>query len=142
MQDDNTAIVMAYYDAWDAADASGLDPFVAEDFVGHDPSLGPDFDRETLKQRVDGLRAALPGFQVAREGVVAQDDQVVVRWRTDGTFAGGASETQPDGVPVSFTGTTWYRIRDGRIAELWNEWDNMRFLTAIGAAPDSSVAAG
>lgn len=62
-------------------------------------------------------------------------------WRTEGTFAGEGSTGGSEETPVSFTGNTIYRLSEGRIAELWNEWDNLRLLTAIGQAPDSSVAA-
>ena len=142
MHDVNVATIEAYYAAWDRGDPSGLDPFVADDFVGHDAAMGPDFDREALKQRFEALNVAVPGFQLTREALVAQDDLVVVRWRTDGRFVQGDSEADPDGVPVSFTGITIYRVRDDRIAELWNEWDNVSFFTAIGAPPSSSVAPG
>lgn len=141
MHDDNVALIKAYYEAWNEGEPSGLDRFVANEFVGHDLAMGPEFDRDALKQRFEGLSAALPGFRLTPESVIAQDDLVVVRWRTDGTFAAGASEIHPDGVPVSFTGITIYRLRDGGIAELWNEWDNLRFLTAIRAVPGPSVAA-
>jgi steroid delta-isomerase-like uncharacterized protein len=142
MPEDNAAIMKAYYEAWNAGEPSGLDRFVADDFVGHDPAMGPDFDREGLKQRMEGLYLALQDFRLTPEIVLAQDDLVAYRWRTDGTFAQATSEVHPDGMPVSFTGITIYRLHDGRIAELWNEWDNLRFLTAIGAVPEGSVAAG
>ena|SRR2546421_11824482 len=140
MSDDNVAIMKAYYEAWNGTDSSELDRFVADDFVAHDPAGGPDFDREGLKQRMDLLRAMLQGFRLTLEHVLAQDDLVAYRWRTDGTFVGEASPGDSGGTPVSFTGNTIYRLREGRIAELWNEWDNLRFLTAIGQAPDTSVA--
>jgi steroid delta-isomerase-like uncharacterized protein len=135
---DNTAVIAGYYDAWEARDASALDRFLAEDFVGHDPSLGPDFDSAGLKANLEALNAALPGYEVTREAVVAQDDLVTVRWRTDGTFTPPGSDA---GLPVSFTGMTMYRLRDGRIAELWNEWDNQRFVAAVSAAAEGAAAA-
>ena len=136
---DNAVLINAYYDAWDEGEPSGIDRFLADDFVGHDPALAPEeFDGEGLKQRFAGLAAALPGYRLTRESVVAQDDLVVVRWLTEGTVA---EAVRPDGGPVSFTGITMYRLQDGRIAELWNEWDSVTFLKAIGVVPDSAAAA-
>lgn len=137
---ENVAIMTAYYEAWNGNDSSELDRFVADDFVAHDPAGGPDFDREGLKQRMDLLRAMLRGFRLTPEHVLAQNDLVAYRWRTEGTFVAEASPADSQGTPVSFTGNTIYRLREGRIAELWNEWDNLRFLTAIGQGPHTSVS--
>jgi steroid delta-isomerase-like uncharacterized protein len=138
MSDDNRAIMQAYYEAWNRDDASELDPFLAEDFVAHDPALGPDFDREGLIQRVDMLRGMFQDLRTTPELSLAQDDLVAYRWRADGTFVGGSSSGDSGGRPVSFTGNTIYRLRDGRIVELWNEWDNVAFFTAIGQAPGTA----
>ena len=71
---------------------------------------------------------------------MAQGDRVVFRWRTDATSTGPFMGLSPTGEKVSYTGITIYRVHDGKIAELWNEWDNMRFLQGIGAAQGSSTA--
>ncbi|MGH2963764.1 MAG: ester cyclase [Solirubrobacterales bacterium] len=126
---DSVAIVTAYYEAWGEGNLDALDRLVAADFVGHDPASGPDFDREGLKQRLAVLHSVVPGFSVTSQSVVAQDDLVTFRWRSEATIGGE---------PVSWTGITIYRICDGAIAEFWNEWDNLRFLDAIGAVPESS----
>src|SRR5687767_15947778 len=100
MSDDNMAIMEAYYEAWNGDDSSELDRFLAEDFVAHDPALGPDFDREDLKQRVDMVRALYKDLRTTPELSLAQNDLVAYRWRADGTFVGGNSPE--GGKPVSF----------------------------------------
>jgi steroid delta-isomerase-like uncharacterized protein len=124
---DNAALVSAYYDAWSAGDVDALDRLVAEDFVGHDPASGPDFDREGLKERLTMLHSVVPGFRLIVESVIAQDDLFAFRWRNEGTVR----EKR-----VSWTGITMYRVADGAIAELWHHWDNARLQEALGGAQD------
>ena len=140
MRDQNVKLVEAYYAAWGQGDLDALKRYCAENFIGHDAASGADFDLEGLKQRLAALHEALPDFRVVSEDIVAQGDRVVFRWRTDATSTGPFMGLSPTGEEVSYTGITIYRVHDGEIAELWNEWDNLRFLQGIGAAQGSSTA--
>jgi ketosteroid isomerase-like protein len=126
--DANLELVKRYYEAWERRDVDALDELCAADLVGHDPASGPDFDLDGLKQRLTMLREGLDQ-ELASEDWLADGDLVAVRWRSDATLKG-----EP-GRQVSWTGITIYRVRDNRIVELWHQWDNMRFLKAIGALP-------
>ncbi len=132
-ESENIDLIMRYYDAWGRADVEGLDALVARDFVGHDPSGGGDFDREGLKLRLAAFRQGIPDFTVKSQDTIAQGDLVVMRWRTEATHSGDLLGAPGSGRNVSFTGITIYRVANGRIAELWNEWDNLRLMQAIGA---------
>jgi predicted ester cyclase len=42
----------------------------------------------------------------------------------------------PTGKDVEFTGISFYRIEAGRIAESWNEEDQLGLMRQIGAIPE------
>lgn len=133
MSDENLKLVQRYYDAWGRGDVDALDELCSEDFVGHDPASGPDFDREGLKQRRAMLSQGLD-HQLVSEDWLSDRDLVAVRWRSEATFSREFMGLEPTGRRVTWTGITIYRVRENRIVELWHQWDNMRFLQGIGAS--------
>ncbi len=134
---EGAVLIQRYYEAWSKGDVAALEDLCSPDFVGHDPATGPDFDLEGLKQRLAMFRQTIPDFRVTSEDVIAWGDRVAVRWRTDTTIAGELFGFPPAGRRASWTGITIYRLSGSRIAELWNEWDNLRMLTAVGAGSSS-----
>src|SRR5688572_20017857 len=93
-----------------------------------------------LTQAYGPLLTAFPDLSVTLEGTVAEDDQVVVRWRATGTHTGSAMGLPPTGRRLSFRGMTWIRYRDGKMIEGRDSW-NMSGLvqTMRGGEPSASV---
>jgi predicted ester cyclase len=129
----NIEAVARYYVTWGRGEVDKLGEHCTPDFVGHDPSGGPAFDLEGLKARLALFVQGMPDFRVTAEDTIAQGDRVVMRWCTRGTFTGTLMGRAPTGARLELTGITIYRVRDGRVAELWNESDALGLLTAIGA---------
>lgn len=71
--------------------------------------------------------AAPPDMRVTPELTVAEGDLVAVLWRASGTR---------QGVRREFRGTTFWRIRDGRIREEWSAFDEVAMLRWLGLLPD------
>jgi len=69
------------------------------------------------------LLAAFPDVHVSIEGVIADGDDVVVRWRLTGTHSGPGLGIAPTNLPVSVTGMTWIRYRDGKMMEGHESWN-------------------
>lgn len=134
----NVESVQRYYEVWARGDVDALNDFCTPDFAGHDPSGAAAFDIEGLKARLALFVGGLPDFRVASEDTIAQGDRVVMRWRTRGTFSGEMMGRAPTRERLEFTGITIYRLRDGKIAELWNESDALGLLTSIGAVTNVS----
>ncbi len=77
-------------------------------------------------------------FPDARQTVlmtVAEDDHVAARVRLSGTQEGPFGPLPPSGRSVETEFLTILRIADGRIAEMWVEWDNLNILGQLGADP-------
>jgi steroid delta-isomerase-like uncharacterized protein len=69
------------------------------------------------------LLKACPDLQVEVEQILADGDQAAVRWRASGTHQNDAF-----GIPAkhrhwSLHGVTWFIVRDGKIVEAWDCWD-------------------
>ena len=83
---------------------------------------------------------AFPDLRLVVEDVVSERDQVVVRWRATGTHTGAAMGLSATGKRVSFRGVTWLGVRDGKLTECWDSWNQHGlFQTLRGGPPASSV---
>ena len=94
---------------------------LAPDFVWHAPvgdpiAVGP----EAVNAVATDLRGFIPDFVLTDDDEIAEGDRVVIRWTLTGTAQG---ESGP--VPVIYTGIDIFRIADGRLAELWQNTDDL-----------------
>lgn len=125
--------MLRYLEALQARDRDALVAVVAPDVVAHAPGGRPG---------VEGFEAWFdavcdPTFVDERclvEDVVAEGDRVVVRYTVEVTHAGPFLGIAPTGRRISSTGIKIYRIRAGRIAEMWGEQDVVGLYQAIGGS--------
>lgn len=112
------------------------DELIAADARGHDPSLpealvGP----EGVKDSARGYRAAFPDLKLTIEQVIAQGDDVAVRWTAKGTHKGELFGIAATGKEATVTGISIDRWANGKVAESWVNWDTLGLLQQLGAVP-------
>lgn len=112
-----------------------VDDLVAEDCKVHIPLPGLPQGREGLRVNGRLMCAAFPDVHVEREFFVVEGDIVVERAVARATHGGALMGTPPTGNPVGWTELHAYRVRDGRITEVWSEADFMGIMVQIGAVP-------
>jgi predicted ester cyclase len=77
----------------------------------------------------DPFVAAFPDLRVAVDHTMSDDDTVAVRWSAEGTHTGEALGLAPTGRRVRFTGTSWIKVRDGKLWEGW-QWSDIPAVLA------------
>lgn len=65
----------------------------------------------------------------------------MIRWTASGTHKGDLLGVLATGRPIKITGIDIFRVQDGKLAELWQNWDQLQMLQQIGAVPESQPAA-
>ena len=75
---------------------------------------------------------AFPDRRYTVEDLLAEGDKVVVRFTTSGTHLGEFQGIPATGKTGTVTGIAICRIRDGRIAEQWVEFDQLGMLQELG----------
>ena len=79
------------------------------------------------------FRASLPDVQNTILEVIDAGDRVVIRWAGGGTHTGEPLVGIPAaGKPVQAHGVYILRFAGGRIAEVWNHWDNLNVVQQLG----------
>jgi predicted ester cyclase len=116
-------IVDAFWDAvWQSRNPEAVDDFVVEDFVltnAGEPIVG----RANFKEWVRAFLARVDDFkfQVLETFQNADGSRVASRWQITGRN-NGVLGTEPDGQPISFTGTAVWAVRaDGKLLHNWVE---------------------
>lgn len=130
----NKAVVRRWFDeVWNQQRSSTIDELLAPAGLvnGLSPDgagNGPPAFRPFWQQFV----GAFPDIRIAVEDAIAEEDMVAARIRFTGTHRGNHLGTPPTGKPVTGTGLVLVRIRNGQIAESWNEFDALKIFLETG----------
>jgi predicted ester cyclase len=105
-----------------AADARGHLEGGAE-IVGPDQFL--QFQKAVLE--------AIPDMRVDVLKALAQGDHACFLWIAKGTHSGEGFGLKATGREVTFRGTTWLRVTDGKIVEGWDCWNQGGLFAALSS---------
>ena len=112
------------------------DECLAEDFVRHDPDMGDVRGREKYKEFIEMNRTAFPDYHETIENIIEQGDTVMYRWTLRGTQEGEFMGVAPTGNEIEVTGMIDMLLEDGRITELWGNFDALGLLKQLDAVPE------
>lgn len=82
---------------------------------------------------VEQIRGAFPDIKMVVEDTFGAGDKVVLRWSATMTHTGDHLGMLATGKRVKLTGMSIVRIRDNKIVEGWDSWDQLGMLKQIGA---------
>jgi steroid delta-isomerase-like uncharacterized protein len=134
MSNANTALCRRFYDeVWNGRNLAAVAGMVAPDYVSYDPN-GPDFGRgpDACREEAAYYLAAFPDLRVTVEETVVEGDRVAVRWTARGTQRGRLGGIEPTGRSVTVTGTTIWRIADGKLASARTNFDALGLFQQLG----------
>jgi steroid delta-isomerase-like uncharacterized protein len=125
---------------WNQRRVETIHELITPESFGHAESGHIDSAQAFLDLVFTPFVTAFPDLRLTVEDAVSEGDQVVVRWRATGTHTGAAMGLSATGTRVSFRGVTWIRLRDGKLMECWDSWNQHGlFQTLQGGPPAASV---
>jgi steroid delta-isomerase-like uncharacterized protein len=136
MLQENKSVVSRFIEEFkNRANHSVVDELMALDFAHHfkDPQLPA--GREGMKLLGAAIAGAFPDVHVTVEDMLADGDRVIERTSAHGTHKGNFNGVPPTMRSVAWTEIHIYRLRDGKIVELWSEVDMLGMLMQVGAIP-------
>lgn len=90
---------------------------------------------ELLMQHIAFFDAAFPGYWLDAEDVLADGDEIAVRFTFHGTHKGELMGIAPTFKTVAFEGLIIYRLANDKIVEHWMQVDTASMLQQLGAMP-------
>lgn len=83
-----------------------------------------------------GWRSASPDLQMLAEQINVQGDLVYVRWVAKGTNTGrGNGIMNPTGRRIVVQGNSTFRVANGKIVEVWNNYNRNEIFRQLGIPP-------
>ncbi|MBC5991874.1 ester cyclase [Pontibacter cellulosilyticus] len=128
-QEQNMKIVQQYADAFNKGDLDALVALFASDAEIQGVLGKANMERatEVWRQLITGL-----GIQLTIEGMIAEGDDVAVRYTERGIFKGSFMGHEPTGKSFEVAAMEWFIIRDGKIQQRWGTRDSASLARQIG----------
>jgi len=131
--EDNKALVRRFVrEVFEEGTLDAVDELVAQDFIGHTwrltgPGPGP------LKTAMERVARGLADAEFVIDDTIAEGDRVAVRLTASATQVGELMGMPGTGKRYSIGEIHVFRIRDGRIAEHWHQFDQLGMMHQLGA---------
>jgi len=134
----NKELVRSFVEAVNAAEWDAVERLLADDFQHHSQAAAgpPVTTREEFVEYQRDLRASFPDQRIMLDDLVAEADRVAATGRYRGTQTGTSfNGAGPTGRAVEGRFVSMFRVVEGRIAEIWTEWDNLALYSQLGLPP-------
>ncbi len=136
-EEQNKAIVNRFGEASNAKDFDAIGELLTSDFVRHCQAT-PDVVVRSREQFIEYLKAdaaVIPDSRQTLQYVVAEGDLVAFLVKYEGTQEGPMGPFPPSHRRMQLDVSGVFRLRDGKLAELWVTWDNLAALAQLGHFP-------
>lgn len=127
---ENEQVVRQLFDGVDTRGAAVLYEVCSSDLAVH--LFGSTLGRDEFSDLVKGFLQALPDVKHNIEDLISVNDRVVARLSFIGTHQGELQGYAPTGKQVKVTEIAIYRILDGKISEIWEEFDLLGLWQQLG----------
>ncbi|GAC1350722.1 MAG: ester cyclase [Ktedonobacteraceae bacterium] len=133
--EENKAIAQRYAMLLESGSLDGADELFSPDFKFHPPGSPVPLDLDAWKHFTSMFQSAFPDLRYIIEDTIVEGDKFVERLRFEGTHRGDFQGIPPTGKRVSFSGMSIMHMKDGRIAELWGQFDALGMMQQLGVIP-------
>ena len=124
-------------EVWNHGDFMNLGDFLTHTYEIYqdpgDPWDGKTLDNNEFVERVMYSRTAFPDLHFNIQEMILETDKIAVRWTMSGTHLGDLPQLPSTGNKFSITGMTFYYFDDGKICGHRQSFDQLGFLSQIGA---------
>jgi len=106
---------------------------------------GPDWDPSArgpavVKQDATNYRSAFRIDKLTRDLELGEGDMVTHHWTFTGTHVGDMGDIKPTGRQVTVSGIDVFRVRDNRITDFYQQFDQMAMMRQLGVIPQAETA--
>ncbi len=135
---DNVALYRRWLEEiWDQGHYEVADQIIAEDLIDHTPMKDAPPGRAGDIWAAKTIRTAFPDMHFTIDVVFADDEYVTGRWTMTGTHTGTFTpmDVPATGRPLTIGGQEIWRVRDGRLSEVWHMEDIPAMLEQLRLGP-------
>jgi ketosteroid isomerase-like protein len=135
----NIAIVRKFFEVGPSkGDLAAADALLHHKFSLHTPLPTPGPGIVEMNNVITTCRAAFHGLHVTIDDIMADGNKVTARFTARGIHNGEFMGVPPTGKAITMTGIEIFRVKEGKIAELWGEVNLMGLMQQLGMLPGSA----
>ena len=127
---ENEQVIRQFFSAVDTRGVVAFGEACSSDLAVH--LFGSTLGRDEFSGLVDPFLRAFPDLHHDIEELIAVNDKVVARLSFTGTHTGELQGYAPTGKQITVTEIAIYRIVDGKIVEIWEEFDLLGLWKQLG----------
>ena len=132
---DNVQIITRFEHAFRAADRATIDELCDQGMVDHNPAPGHASTLAGFKHKVAGFKAMFPDLKEDLQDIVGSGDAVATRWVVTGSLQQEFMGIPASGQPIRVEGMNFYRLKNGRVTDIWTQFDGVALMQQLGAIP-------
>jgi steroid delta-isomerase-like uncharacterized protein len=133
VEEQNKVLVKRVMKAVNTGDLASISELIAPAFVEYSPSTTVDIrSLEEFIEHVKMIHGGLPDFSISIEEPCAEGDIVTSRYMMSGTHQGEFLGIPPTGNKIKGSGILIFRVKDGKVVELREEFDSVGLLQQLG----------
>jgi steroid delta-isomerase-like uncharacterized protein len=131
---DNIAVITRF-EQFRGGDPATIDELCDPGLVDHNPAPGHEPTLAGFKQKIAGFNASFPDIEYDLRDIVASGDTVATRWFVTGSLQQDFLGIAAAGQTVTVEGMNFYRLEDGRVTDIWTQFDGVGMMQQLGAIP-------
>jgi len=132
---DNIELITRFEHAFRAGDQATIDELCDPGLVDHNPAPDQEPRLAGFKQKVAGYKAIFPDLEEDLQDIIASGDTVATRWVVTGTQQREFMGIPATGQAIRVEGMNFYRLKDGRLTDIWTQFDAVGMMQQLGAMP-------
>jgi steroid delta-isomerase-like uncharacterized protein len=132
---DNVETITRFERAFRAGDQAAIDELCDPSLVDHNPAPDQEPTLGGFKQKVAGYKAIFPDLEEDLQDIVASGDTVATRWVVTASQQQEFMGIPASGQTIRVEGMNFYRLNDGRVTDIWTQFDGVGMMQQLGAIP-------
>jgi steroid delta-isomerase-like uncharacterized protein len=126
-------IITRFERAFRASDQATIDELCDPGLVDHNPAPDQEPTLAGFKQKVAGYTASVPDLEEDLQDILASGDTVATRWVVTGSLRQEFMGIPAAGQRIRVEGMNFYRLKDGRVTDIWAQSDALSMMQQLGA---------
>ena len=134
--EDNKAVIRRLIEeVYNRGNLDVVDELMAPDVFDHAAVPEHQHGIDGFKHVIEWVRDLSSDIHYDIDDIIAEADKVAVRMTVSGTDTGTLRGNPPTGKRFSVDYVHWFRVEDGKVAELWAVRDDLSRLQQLGLVP-------
>ncbi len=134
--EDNKAVIRRLIEeVYNEGNLDVVEELVASDLFDHAAVPEHRHGIDAFKHVITWVRDISSDVHYHIDDIIAEGEKVAVRMTNSGTHTGPIRDIPPTGKSFSVDYVHWFRLADGKVAEMWAVRDDLSRLQQLGLMP-------